>query len=293
MAGNTSGWNRQSSANQPKVNKGGAKVPSALRGVVAGVLAVVVGVVCWFVFSHSPEAEKMATAKKQSAIKEVTPAPAPKAVTNEVKRPKKFWEVDASQTNGFTVMQMRKWKKEHRPPAGYTNRTSLTEAPPSYAIFKTSCENEIACYLTMKPGETLVGTPTYTPKQKAAMIAALDAAVIYDKDDTQEQRDLRAAVEETKKELKQRVAAGEDIGEIFLETRKEMQELAQYKHQIEDLYREFRQKEDVTIEDVDDFVKAANIQLEKKGIAPLELGVVTRRMLKEYNNHSQKKENEK
>lgn len=285
------GWNRPTAGATPNA---APEKKGVMRGIATGaVLVIALGALCVWMFSSGKEASKAEAKRERGRIKEVKPAPAPRAVTNEVKKPKKFWEVDASQTNGFTVMQMRKWQKEHRPPAGYTNRTSLTEAPPSYAIFKTSCENEIACYLTLKPGETLVGTPTYTPKQKAAMIAALDAAVIYDKDETQEQRDLRAAVQETKIELKKRVEAGEDIGEIFLETRKEIQELAQYKHQIEDLYREFRQKEDITIEDVDDFVKAANIQLEKKGIAPLELGVVTRRMLKEYNNHSKKKEKEK
>lgn len=134
----------------------------------------------------------------------------------------------------------------------------------------------------MTPGETLVGTPYYNEKQKREYIASLDEPPIFDKNDTPEQRELRALMEQTKKALKERVAAGEDIGEILTETRVELQDLARYKSDINTMLNELKHKPDATIQDVDDFVKAANRMLEAKGIAPLRLGVVTRRMLQRY-----------
>lgn len=238
--------------------------------------------------TSSPEAKKVP--EKPVTVK---PAAIKNPVTNVVIKEKRFWEVDASETNGFTEVQMKKWQKARRPPPSYTNTTSLTEKPPSYAIFQTRCENEIACFLTMTPGETLVGTPHYTPKQKEEFIKALDAPMIFNKEDTVEQQELRRLVEETKIALKRRIAEGEDIGEIFISTREEFQDLARYKNNMANTLSELRKDPDTTIEEIDALIKAANAELEGKGIAPLKLGVITRRMLQQYHKNSDKRKGRK
>lgn len=245
-------------------------------------IVLVAGVVSYYYFRDQKNSGEETAVRPPTKTKSgVSAKPSRKGLELEKTKPadRPFWDVDASQTNGFTRVQQLKWEYEHRTLPAYTNTTALTEAPPAYAIFKTQCENEIACYLTLEPGDTLVGTPHYTEKQKKALIAELDTPMIYDKDDTQEQRQLRALVEETKADLKKRISAGEDIGEIFLKTREELQDLSNYKNEISGLLSELRAKPETTIEDVEDFVNAANIMLEGKGIAPLKLGVITRRML--------------
>ena len=55
--GSTGGWNR-STANQPTVKKGGAKAPSAIKGIIVGAIAVAVGVACILMFSGGENAPK-------------------------------------------------------------------------------------------------------------------------------------------------------------------------------------------------------------------------------------------
>lgn len=269
-------WNR-STENEKSAAQPRAARPAGLKGAIAGAVIVLGAILAFFLLPREEQRpEEIEKATPRAEVKSAVMTP----VTNAVSvRSKRFWEVDASQTNGFTLMQQRKWQKEHLPAPGYTNNTSRTEKPPAYAIFKTRAENEIACYLTMEPGEALVGTPYYSPKMRKEYLEALDAPPVFDKDETPEQRELRQAVEETKKDLKARVAAGEDLFKILEDTRTELQDLGRYKADVAEQLREFRNNPDATIDDLDDFVTAANQLLEKKGIAPLHLGVITRRML--------------
>ncbi len=269
------------------VAKSSSKVSSRAkkRVMISAAMLFIAGILASLLFwvNNLPKtAVKQVAEEKIKEVKRTAISEKRSAAPKLEKKSNRFWEVDASQTNGFTEVQLRKWRKEHRVRPSYTNTTSRTEKKPEYAIFKTHCENEIACYLTLRPGETLVGTPHYTKKQIKEFIAALDEPMIYNKDETDEQRELRAAVQETKEDLKKRIAAGEDIGEILKATREEFQSLAQYKHEISQLLSELQKDPNTTIEEVDLMVGAANLKLEEKGIAPLKLGVITRRMLQKY-----------
>ena len=81
-------------------------------------------------------------------------------------------------------------------------------------------------------------------------------------------------------DLKARYDAGEDIAAIMQETHEEYQRLAEYKDTIWELLREQRRNPTATERDIEDFITAANVQLEQKGIAPIKLGPVTRHMLR-------------
>jgi hypothetical protein len=84
---------------------------------------------------------------------------------------------------------------------------------------------------------------------------------------------------ETKIELKARMDAGEDLGQILLDTRREYQDLARYKFMLQNEINEIKKNPDATIQDVEDFVTAANQLLEQKGIAPIKLSPISKRML--------------
>ena len=66
----------------------------------------------------------------------------------------------------------------------------------------------------------------------------------------------------------------------MLDTRKEYQDLARYKMELQELINEYKKEEGVTDEDVEDFVQAANKKLEEKGIAPLNVGPITRQKIR-------------
>ena len=71
---------------------------------------------------------------------------------------------------------------------------------------------------------------------------------------------------------------GEDIEQIMLDTRKEMQRLMVAKMQLKQIFYEERKK-CKTDQDVEELFGACNKILEEKGIAPLTYGPITKRNL--------------
>ena len=256
------------------------------RGLLAALVVVIGGVLAfYFICGRQGAADPTAprpTEKKRGKIAEVAPSipkAKPKAEPVEKPKPLRKWEYPASRTNELSDAELRKWKVMHRPPPGYTNDTSRTEAPPAYAIFKHRSENEIACLLTMRPGETLVGTPIYGKRFTDDFLKSCEEPIVVTEDDTPEQAELKQLMNETKIDLRARMAEGEDLGQILLETREEYQRLASYKQALQQEINELKKDDSLSMEDIDDFVEAANKMLDDKGIAPLKLSPITRRML--------------
>ena len=254
--------------------------PSKIFLIAASVMTIV-GVAVWFFLSdETPKVEKPAP-EKPKIVKPKPPKEVKRVAVETPKVEKKLpkWKYPVERTNELNAVELRKWRAMHRPPPGYTNTTSLTEAPPKYAIFKHRSENEIAALLTMTPGETLVGTPVYTKRFTDDFLKSLENPIIATKEDSPEDAELKRAMVETKIELKARMDAGEDLGQILLDTRREYQELARYKFMLQNEINEIKKNPDATIQDVEDFVTAANQLLEQKGIAPIKLSPISKRML--------------
>lgn len=283
MAWNGSGGN-VAPKKTPTKSVGGAP---ALRGIIALVAVVAIGVGVYLFVSDDkkpmPKESAEETTEKgaiEAVAPELTTVPAAQVeVKQEVpKKPKKYWEEDVMPAN-LTPMQQRKWKHAHRPPPGYTNDTSRTEAPPSYAIFEHHSENTIAGYLTIVPGETLVGTPHYGEKFKKDFMESMEHPIIITAEDTPEQAELKQAMIDTKIELADRIRAGEDLGDILLETHEEYQRLASLKSEFQQEFNRFKNDPYTTMQDVEDFLAVANKVLEEKGVAPLTLSPISRHML--------------
>ena len=253
------------------------------KWVFIGIGALIVIISCYLLLTMkrespapNPPAEKKVVIKKATEPIVVKPVVA-ETPKSEKKLPK--WKYPVDRTNELNAVELRKWRAMHRPPPGYTNTTSLTEAPPKYAIFKHRSENEIAALLTMTPGETLVGTPHYTKRFTEDFLKSLETPIIVSEEDSEEDAELKRAMVQTKIELKARIDAGEDLGQILLDTRREYQDLARYKMMLQGEINEIKKNPDATIQDVEDFVTAANSLLEQKGIAPIKLSPISKRML--------------
>lgn len=266
-----------------KAATGGAPILGKIKGLAALVAVCVIGSVVYLLLPQ--EAPKVAPTEKPAAKKtievvkpEYTPVERPVVAKVEPPKPKKYWQEDVMPPN-LSEAQQRKWKHMHRPPPGYTNDTSRTEAPPEYAIFDHPCENTIAGYLTMTPGETLVGSPSFGKKFTEKFLESLKNPIIITQDDTPEQAELKRLMIDTKIDLKARYDEGEDIGKILENTHEEYQRLASLKSDVQQAFSEFKNNPDATIEDVDDFLKAANKLLEEKGVAPLTMSPIAKRML--------------
>lgn len=275
-------WNGSTNAggaSAPAPRKAAKKSPSLAHGLIAGGVIVCIGIIAlYFVTGEKddPTTAKKAPAKIAEAdpveiVKSETPVEAPK-------RPKHYWEEDVMPAN-LTPMQQRKWKHMHRPPPGYTNDTSRTEPPPAYAIFPHHSENTIAGYLTMTPGETLVGTPHYGPGFKKDFLESMKTPIIITAEDTPEQAELKQLMIDTKIDLAERMRNGEDIGKILEETHEEYQRLATLKMDVANELNRLRKDPNATLEDVEDFAAAANKLLAERGIAPITLSPIAKRML--------------
>lgn len=267
-------WNRGDPNQKPVVKK-----PAKWHGLVALVAIVVVGVAAIFIFKGDDVSAPSTKYKAPSTIREVTPAAAPTNKVEEVKpkpidpnaRPTKVGEV----VNGYVLLPSGRMHKR----VGIITNYAAHRVKGPYEIFKHHSENEIAAFLWMKPGQGIVAVPPYNGRFLKDFLASLKEPIVVSKDDSPEQAELKRAVTDAKIELKAAYDRGEDIEQIMMDTRKEMMALSNYKQELKHQLYEFRQQENVTEQDVEDFVAACNKLLEKKGIAPMKLGPISRRKL--------------
>ena len=185
-------------------------------------------------------------------------------------RPTKSCEV----VNGYIKLPSGRLHKI----SGVVTNSIANRPKAKYQIFKRNCNNEIAAYLSMKPGDTLVGTPVYNGRFKKDFLASLEEPIIVSEDDSPEDAQLKRDVIAARIELKDAMNRGEDIEQIMLDTRKEMQRLMVAKMQLKQIFHEERKKCE-TERDVEELFNACNKMLEEKGIAPLTYGPITKRNL--------------
>ena len=249
-------------------------------------MAAAFAVIAFFV-AKNLSASDTQPATRRARVSPIAPVPSDPSASSvpsnqppaAAKKPPRFWEVDAAHTNGFTEMQMRKWRKEHMPPPGYTNNAVLTRPKPKYAIFNHKCENLIAAYLTLRAGDGMIGTPILGERFRQEFLKSLEEPIIVTADDSPENAQLKRDMIATKIDLKARMDAGEDICKIINDTHREVQDLARYKNMLQKEIRDAAKNPDMTMEDVDNLVNAANMLLDEKGIAPITIGPITRRLI--------------
>ena len=276
--------------NRPKVNdvfiaKKEHRRSSLLYGWIAGLFVVVVAALVWNFYrtDSSNTSNEKASPKGRGLIREMTPAAASKtplveqAQTNSVKAkplsPQKIGEVrDGKVLLPDGTLHVRHGLKKVK--AGLNRR-----APTS--IFDHATDNEIAALISLKPGDSLIGGPLHHGgKYEEKFLKSLETPIIVTKDDSEEEKTLKRAVIEARKELKEALDRGEDIKKIVEESYKESAKLAAYKDEIRAQVNAMLKEGDYTDDDVKDLVAAANQMLESKGIAPIKLNPITRARLK-------------
>lgn len=272
-------WNQPSTGDaRCCANRGGRPF---VHGILAA-LVVVAGVGIAFYLFHGTGGGTAREAKpaKPGLIREQKPAASPKSEEKENEqakavdpnaRPTKVGEV----VNGYVMLPSG---RIHRRLGVVTN--SVANRPKgAYHIFESPTDNEIACYLTLKPGETLIGTPRYDGRFKKQFLESLKTPITITADDTPEQAQLKREVIQARADLKAALDRGEDIEQIMLDTRQELQDLMRYKMEIKSMFNDARLNACETEQDVDDLLAACNKMLESRGIAPMKFGPLTRRKL--------------
>lgn len=160
----------------------------------------------------------------------------------------------------------------------------VTNTPGKFSIadktFKHSADVELGNLLMVEPGDDLLGDTAgmYRGFNKE-FDEALAEPIEYSDDDTPIQREMKQAVNELRKELKDRRAKGEDIEKIMEDTRNQLKELSLYRQELEDEVRKLS-TDDLTQNDYEDLVAAANQMLKERGIKPLEMPSTVRHAIR-------------
>ena len=246
------------------------------------VAALLVCVLSFFYFYNNKEEKKIeapkpAQVKQKQAVKPTVVTEKP--VAKKVEQPKPV-DPNARPTKSCEVVNcyIKLPSGRIHKISGVVTNSIASRPKPKYQIFKRNCNNEIAAYLTMKPGDTLVGTPVYNGRFKREFLASLEEPIIVGEEDSPEDAQLKRDVIAARLELKDAMDRGEDIEQIMLDTRKEMQRLMVAKMQLKQIFHEERKKCE-TERDVEELFNACNKMLEEKGIAPLTYGPITKRNL--------------
>lgn len=206
----------------------------------------------------------VAKAVRRTADADSSPSPAEEA------RPARVGE----SVNGYVMLPSGRL---HRRRGVVTNAVfDRVKAP--YAIFEHSCENEIACLLSLRPGDFLLGTPRYGGRFKEDFLKALEKPIAITSEDSEKDRGLKEAVIAAKRELADALARGEDVERIMADARAELQDLMLYKMKMRQQFNDLRRK-CTSDEDVELYLEACNKMLEERGIAPIRFGPITKRNL--------------
>lgn len=154
----------------------------------------------------------------------------------------------------------------NRPPRVYgeINGKSLFPRP----LFKTREENHIAGLLTAEPGARCL-LSGFMPGEEERYLKSLDEPVMFEEVDTPDERATKEFMIEVKKELKERVAAGEKITDIVQELRDERNEYAKLKDKLTQQFALLQNEG--SVEEIMQFYEEANGILAEYGMQPLAL----------------------
>lgn len=269
-------WNR-SSGEQTPVTKRSAKAPSASKGIFIG-LAIAVPIVALLIWAFSNDGgetrKDAASTKERGRIKEVTPAPAPKAKPQEEKPklsptqvmgkrgiPIETYGLKTYWTNG--VLRYEGGLRVYDP-----NRPSkkVELRPPAPEIFKRHSLNSIASIISHEPGDLLVGDLEYGDDFVKDFNDSLSEQIEYGEDDTEYTRQVKDAVKDVQKQLHEMMNQGKDIAEVMNEARNDLRNLSMYRQEIMSMVSETADNEESSDSDVEDIIAAANQMFRDKGV---------------------------
>lgn len=262
------------------------KVRINYKALVGVSFVLLVSVIAWLMIpadENIENTESSSKTKKIATTKKLKEKKTPKATTNVVKQTK-----------------AKSGKPKERPPQrvgeirdgyrllcdGTLHRVLgvVTNTPGKFSIadktFKHSADVELGNLLMVEPGDDLLGDTAgmYRGFNKE-FDEALTEPIEYSDDDTPIQREMKQAVNELRKELKDRRAKGEDIEKIMEDTRNQLKELSLYRQELEDEVRKLS-TDDLTQKDYEDLVAAANQMLKERGIKPLEMPSTVRHAIR-------------
>lgn len=249
-------WNKPTEAARPAPRKS----PSALRGLVAGLVVVAVAAGAYFVFlSGDEDAPQENLAKKTGVIKAATPSAAP---TNRVekaedKAPKPEKPKQAAWRDAKLTPEQRDAIYEK----------SLAETPLRAAstnrLFRSGLEQVMGWVFTTELGDLPPPLPNIPDFDYVHLQEILELKNTPDRNDSERSAETKQIVDYAKQELKKYVEKGGDPQDFLQYYHDELKSAYQERKMVEEQVMQVLREEP---ELADDYVKKVNESLAKKGI---------------------------
>jgi hypothetical protein len=237
-------------------------------------LILILAVVGLYFFANQGKSENTSTdiktkqtiqTKNGRHIKDKTPQHPPKAVDKRSNSPKKLKPQRVGEIrDGYVLLPSGDLYKVNGVVTTQVASTSIADK-----TFKYNAERQIAHLLLVEPGEGMLGSgeDLYSDFDKEFKESLKDE-IVFDEEDTPEQRELKEALIDIRKELIERMNNGEDLSHVMLETRKQLQEMALYKEELQEEVEKLRKDGNLSKQDRLELLEAANKMLEERGIQP-------------------------
>ena len=266
-------WNKPDE-NKVEVERKGGQRNVHHKGLIAGAIVVAFGSAALWIFSGGDTAPTAKVTGKIGRIKDVQPV-----VTNAATR----LSDPLMCPDGVLRSPGRKsacYRDEHGV-LRYKNGNARAYDPtrPAREIhvnadarkspFHFRSEREIARYLIIPPGTTMIGTVPYDESFLADFRHSLEEPIIVTKEDDEFDAQLKRDMIAAKLEILDRVRNGESLKEVLEENRNERNRLALFKRDLESDLLSLTKEDSITEDSLSDFIAAANKMLEQKGLKPL------------------------
>lgn len=249
---------------------GRGKMPRLRRGLLAGAIVVLgAGIAAWLL-SNGEATSSSLQKKERGLIKEVSPAAAP---TNKVSAAAK---TSADKDDGkpkLTRKQLRDIANGRRPfvPPAYTSRVGRVRKEAK--LFSNPAEQMIAVVLTVPPGAKSISDPEmlFDKDFDKWFTQAMVNKIEISPEDSEYDRSVKQMVIDAKKEMAQRVKGGEMPSQMMKDVWKELQSLAYCKEEMDNAVRDAIRNGELSDEDVEITLEAANKVLQTRGIDPIKM----------------------
>ena len=274
-------WNRPTKREREIGNRERENRKFPFRGLVAGLIVVIGAAVAWLLWR--PDATpppSTSTSTSTSLIKDVGAVVTNVQQVAKPSAPQKLSAEDAMKLSidgdhGFPMVvkdengvEWYRGVKVPLDPPGTIRRNGKIIGPRMYSRKKT--ENYLVnMYLTGR----ITGPATAAKETGDEFYEALERDLhakveILDSDDD-DAKEVKTALQKVKDVLLERVNKGEKLKDIIVAEREEQEKVARARANYQQMFEEMLKKEDTTIQDLDDFVKAANDILGDNNAMPL------------------------
>ena len=253
---------------RPAAPKGRATSPTALRGLVAGVIVVLVAVGAWYFLTRKPGNGEQETAKpkKPAKIALATPAkPRPKAEEPKPVEEELPPHLRRVKDISCTTNQFGQIVERYQTADGKTHKLIRPSRPP---LFNHATDDILSMALAQTGGGAMPPLPL-GGDMDAEFLKSLEEPIIIDKDASPEIQQRQRIVRDARIEVKALMDQGLHFRDILADHEKLFNENAQIRADALAEARKIRDEGDT--EGTQQFVNTMNAAFQTMGIAPIEM----------------------